>query len=261
MRPRILSVCLMLLLPISGLSQIKTSPVEIYPEGPEAGHDLVADIISKRPTENAKWNGILKIYGRGQPLFVQVICETVLSETNWSVIYKTLGTDAIPAEKFAVVFCPNQPNRYFYSRAEKAGGPLGAPKSLSAEEANIPLGGSDFWLSDLAFEFFHWPEQIRHKGQMQRSRPCFVIESLRTNVPAGAYARVVTWVDKESGAPLQASAYGADKKIIKDFEVGSIEKVNGRYEVKNLKMFNRRTHSRTELEFDLENNLSAGPAK
>jgi hypothetical protein len=252
MIPRILSACLLLLLPFAALAQVKTAPVETYPEGPQAGHDLVADILSRRPAENARWNGILRIYGRSQPVFVPVTCETVLSETNWSVSYQTAAAGDLPAEKLTVVFCPNQPNQYYYSRSEKPGMPLGPPKNLTADEADIPLGGSDFWLSDLAFEFYHWPVQIRQKGQMQRSRPCFVIESLRTNAPAGAYARVITWVDKESSAPLQASAYGADKKIIKDFEIGSIEKVNGRYQVKDLKMFNRRTHSRTELEFDLD---------
>jgi hypothetical protein len=63
---------------------------------------------------------------------------------------------------------------------------------------------------------------------------------------------VVTWIEKESGAPIQAEAYGADNKLLKEFWLGSFKKINGRYELKDMKINNLKTKTRTQLVFDLD---------
>jgi len=40
--------------------------------------------------------------------------------------------------------------------------------------------------------------------------------------------------------------------LLKQFEIGSVQKIDGRYEVKELKMNNRANASRTTLEFELD---------
>jgi hypothetical protein len=62
---------------------------------------------------------------------------------------------------------------------------------------------------------------------------------------------VVTWIDKESGGPIQAEAYGADGKKLKLFEVGHVEKVDGEYQPKDMAITNLRTGSKTTIEFEL----------
>jgi hypothetical protein len=151
-----------------------------------------------------------------------------------------------------VIFSSNAPNQYIYSRADGPAAQPGAPKNLSGAEANIPLADSDFLLSDLGFEFYHWPDQEQLKGAVRRGRSCHVLQSTNSSPAPGYYARVVTWIDKESGQPLQAEAYDAKGKLIKEFELGSVEKVHGHYQVKDLKMYNRQTGSRTYLDFDLD---------
>ena len=140
------------------------------------------------------------------PRSVPVTCTTTLTTTNWSVTYATDATVSNGAEKLTVIFSTNAPNQYIYARALAPDAPLGEAKTLSGAEADIPLAGSDFWLSDLGFEFYHWPDQVRLKGQMHRSRPCFVLQSVNPHPAPGGYARVLTWVDKDSGQPLQAEA-------------------------------------------------------
>ena len=234
---------------ITSLSAQELPPAE----GPEAGRDLAALLRSMQPAENAKWRGALKISGRDQKtISVPVLCETILGSNNWSVMYLAAATQTTAAEKLTVIFSTNAPNQYLYARAATLDGPLGEPKSLTGAEADVPFAGSDFWLSDLGFEFYHWPDQVRLPGQMRRSRPCYVLESINSHPAPNAYLRVLTWVEKESAQPLQAEAYGADKKLMKEFELGSVEKVNGRYQIKDLKMFNRKTGSRTYLDFDLQ---------
>lgn len=223
------------------------------PTGLEAGRALAAELRAMAPVDNTNWHGTLKILGREPKFpFVPVLCQTAVGDTKWSVMYLASSTEAMGAEKLTVLHTADGPNQYIYARAASPGAPLGEPKQLSGAEADIPLAGSDFWLSDLGFEFYHWPEQRRLKGEMHRSRPCYVLESINPHPTPGGYSRVITWVEKESGAPIQAEAYGADNKLLKEFWLGSFKKVNGRYELKDMKMNNLRTRSRTQLVFDLE---------
>jgi Outer membrane lipoprotein-sorting protein len=234
------------------ISGFGTRAQDVSPTGPDAGRELAAMLRSLSPTEAVKWSGVLKIAGRDQKMPpVPIQCETKPGETNWSVTYWTAGTKTMGAEKLTIVFSTDGPNQYIYAQAAVPDAELGKPRILSGAEADIPLAGSDFWLSDLGFEFYHWPNQVRQPGQMRRSRPCNVLESSNPHPAPGGYSLVRTWVEKESNQPLQAEACGADQKVMKEFELGSVTKINGHYEVKDLKMFNRKTGSRTYLDFDL----------
>ena len=223
-----------------------------YPTGPAAGHDLAAALCSMRPVENADWRGVMKISGRDhQTIAVPVTCETRLGDSKWSVTYTTGATNGLGAEKLKIIYSTNAPPQYFYTAAS-TNAPAGEPKQLTGAEADIPLGGSDFWLSDLGFEFYHWPDQNRLKGEMRRSKPCYVLESVNPHPTPGGYTRVKVWIEKESGAPLQAETYGADGRLMKEFELGSVKKVGDRYELKDMEILNRQTGSRTHLIFDLD---------
>ncbi|MDB6022444.1 MAG: putative sigma regulatory protein MucB/RseB [Pedosphaera sp.] len=247
---RLASALIFLLL---ALFAIESSPAQDNPTGPEAGRELAAQLRAMQPTEDVKWRGTLKISGRDhKTASVPILCETTPGEPNWSVMYLAAATPAAGAEKLTVIFSTNAPNQYIYARAASPDAPLGEPKILTGAEADIPLAGSDFWLSDLGFEFYHWPDQVRLPGQMRRGRPCYVLQSNNPHPAPDGYSRVVTWVDRESGQPIIAEAYGSNKKLLKEFELGSVAKVNGRYQVKDLKMFDRKTGSRTYLDFDLQ---------
>ena len=226
---------------------------ETYPTGPAAGQELASALCSMRPVEDADWRGVMKISGRGhQTVAVPVTCQTTTGESTWTVTYTTGATNGAVAEKLVINFSTNAPPQYVYSRPASPGGPLGEARHLTGAEADIPLGGSDFWLSDLGFEFYHWPDQNRLKGEMRRGKPCFVLESVNVHPPVGGYGRVKVWIEKESGAPLQAETYGADGKVLKEFELGSVKKVNDRYQLKDMEILNRQTGSRTRLIFDLD---------
>jgi Outer membrane lipoprotein-sorting protein len=259
-RPRYLQWTLGLLIAILALSvrdchaQALPSTAQendISPTGPEAGKALAAELSNLRLEENAK--GVLKIRGRDHKVTeVPITAQPQTGDTQWKMIYRASATEQAGAEQLTVVHTTNAPTQYFYAQAPKPGEPLGEPKLLTGAQAEIPLAGSDFWLSDLGFEFFHWPQQIRHKGVIRRDRSCFVLESVNPNARPGEYARVMSWIDKESGAPIEAEAYGTDGKLLKQFEIGSVQKIDGRYEVKDLKMSNRANSSRTTLEFELD---------
>jgi hypothetical protein len=140
-----------------------------------------------------------------------------------------------------------------FARAASPGAAPGEPRLLTGAEADIPLADSDFWLSDLGLEFLRWPDQLRLKGGVHRERSCFVLVSSNPHPVPGGYSRVKTWIDKESGQPMDAEAYRFDNtnKLIKSFSLGSVVKVNDNYQVKDMLIKNEQSNSRTRLEIDV----------
>ena len=172
--------------------------------GPKAGRELAEVLRSMRPEENSKWQGTIKISRSHRTTTVPIFCQTTLRESSsgWTVMYLTSATESIGAEKLTVICSTNGPNQYVFARADSPGAPLGEPKQLSGAAADIPLAGSDFWLSDLGLEFYRWPEQERLKGDRRRGQPCYVLRSINPQPSPNGYSWVKTWIDKESGAPL-----------------------------------------------------------
>jgi hypothetical protein len=209
-----------------------------YPTGPEAGQKLAAELRAIKPDMGTNWHGVIKIFGREKKIPpVPVECRVIAGETNWTETFETSPADTNAAEKFMIIFSASGANKYFYARAGKPGERLGETMEISPAQADIPLGGSDFWLSDMGLEFLHWPEQDRLKGEMRSGRPCYLLISSNPHPAPGGYSRVKTWVEKKSGQPLEAEAYGAARTnhIVKSF---SLEKVaqdkNGQYQVKEM---------------------------
>ena len=119
------------------------------------------------------------------------------------------------------------------------------------DQTMTPFAGSDFWLADLGLEFFHWPMQRLWKREMRRGKACQVLESRPPEAWTNGYARVVSWIHTESGAVVQAEAYDARNKLLKEFRPTAVEKVNGAWQLKEMEIENVQTGSRTTLVFEL----------
>ena len=57
-------------------------------------------------------------------------------------------------------------------------------------------------------------------------------------------------MDIDTGGIVQAEAYDAKGKLLKEFEVKELEKISGRLEVTEIQMRNVQTGSRTTLHFN-----------
>jgi hypothetical protein len=79
-----------------------------------------------------------------------------------------------------------------------------------------------------------------------------VLESTNPHPATNGYGRVVSWIDEESGNIIEATAYDGSDKPLKEFNVKSLTKVNGHWQVEAVIMDNVQTGSRTRLEFDLK---------
>ena len=207
------------------------------------GQELAAKLRSAVPAEESQFSGVLEITGRdGQQIFVPIVSKVAVTETNRQVIYRSSPTNGLPAETLVITHAPGQSSRYSLSVGTNAA-------------ASVPLtrafADSDFWLLDLGLEFFHWPQQRALRAEMSRSRPCRVLESVTPEPAPDGYARVLSWIDNETGGVLQAEAYDRQGKLVKKFALGSFKKLEGHWQLRDMRIRNARTGRQTELKFNL----------
>ncbi len=220
------------------------------------GQEIAARLRAQRPAENSEINGLLKIRdGDGKRTTLPLKVTTVLGESSWRIVYDAHPADPKAAARLTVIHADNQSPRY---QLEGAGAPTPSsisPTPLNGDHAMVPFANTDFWLADLGLQFLYWPEQRLvpdAKITMRKSTPCKVLDSLNPRASDTGYTRVRSWVAIENGGLVYAEAYDYHHKLLKVFEISNVEKVNGHWELKEMKIRNEQTDSVTRLEFDLK---------
>ncbi|MBC8001400.1 MAG: outer membrane lipoprotein-sorting protein [Opitutaceae bacterium] len=220
---------------------------------PASGEDLAARLRSLQPAKMSEITGILKIRAGAVRKEVPFLLRIEPSSNDWKTTYEIAGTADTAAEKFVVIHRASGSNDYFFAKAARSGDQIGALQPMAAEQTAVPLAGSDFWLGDLALDFLRWPQQRKLKGEMRLGQPCYVLESV--NPAAKEVVKVKSWIVKEAEAPaiLVAEAYDAKGKQVKEFTIsgGGLRKVNGQYQLEEMKIRNYKTGSQTTLKFNL----------
>ncbi len=226
------------------------------PSSPE-GLALAEDLRSAKPTENLEVKGWIRLRdAEGRRTRTPFRYRVEVGEQSWRSVYETSGAGALPAEKLVVIHSPNAPNRYELTRTSGTVGVPPGPEVLAGAQAMMPFAGADFWLADLGREFLWWPEHRiveEARIKMRKGRPCKVLESRNPQADAKGYTRVRSWIDTKTGGIIIAEAYGPDGKLMKEFEIGGLTKVNDVWELKDMEMRNARTDSQTVFEFKYEN--------
>ncbi len=235
------------------------------PEPEKFGAELAARLRSAVPPEPAEFKGNLILVTRDDKVTTVPIISILhpAASNNWMVSYRALIPDRHISEELVIDHTSGRSNAYrICFETNQAGFPTNRPSSPGSKltcvqfffgnELTRPFAGSDFWLCDLGLEFLHWPEQRVLRHEMRRSRPCWVLQSVTPTPAPGGYARVLSWVDVDHEGILRAEAYDSAGKLMKEFKLGSFRKVDGRYELENMKMRNLRTGSESELKFDLK---------
>jgi hypothetical protein len=226
----------------------------VIPDPQKAGQDLATKLRAVVPPRDAEFTGKLVIVTEGGRVSeVPIGSRVIPGATNWHVIYQTFDPSGGPREILRIRHAADLPNVYFFT--PDAG--QSSPKAISVSELSHPFGGSDFWLMDLGLDFLHWPGQRLLRNEMRRSRACYVLESSRPDAPPGQYERVVSWVDTEilqhDGVGLiRAEAFDGSHKLMKEFNVGKFRKIDGQWQLQDMKITSERTGQETELKFDLK---------
>jgi hypothetical protein len=218
------------------------------------GRQIVQQLLEQRATENYTNTGVLQIRGAdGKTTKIPVRCEIQVTDMGWQTAYLAGGTNA--TARLYIIHTPGRANEYYYSTTQQEGPVKGnRPRGpqLTAGETMTAFAGSDFWIADLGLEFLQWPQQKLLKKEVKRSQGCCVLESSNPNPAANGYARVVSWIDSESGGIVQAFAYDAKGQLLKEFYPEDFQKVGRQWRVGTMEMDNDRTDSKTRLKFNLD---------
>jgi len=229
------------------------------------GRQLARQLCEAKPVVNSTNTGELKIKNsKNQSTSITVRFTVCVAATNWQSSFAACEkpNDQFPIVEFIIKHSNSVIEEFISAKDINAGGDIGgfycytnmltAPLRLGKDTAK-PFAASDFWLCDLGLEFFHWPAQkiLPHTTTLKRGREYTLLESTNPNPPTNGYSRVVSWIDKETGGILEAEAYDATGKLLKDFAPKSFKKVNGQWELQEMEIRNVQTGSRTRLEFDL----------
>ena len=242
------SICLAVLLVALAL---KAGTDDGLSESERKGQVLAAKLRSLAPATNAELRGVLNIRKADEIVQVPIITRIVSGSPIWEGIYETDPPDKKAAEKLVIQHHADQPNDYLFT-PDKAAAP---PAKVTGPQLATAFGGSDFWILDLGMEFLSWPGQRVIKKDpplMRLSRPCDLLECTTPNPIPGGYARVLAYVDKETGGLIQAEAFDSAGKLLKEFSVRSVKKIRGQPQLKEIQIRNTKTKSRTRLDFDLE---------
>ncbi|MGV3756379.1 MAG: outer membrane lipoprotein-sorting protein [Verrucomicrobiota bacterium] len=215
--------------------------------GPEAGRALAAELCALGPDKDSSMTATLFIQrDRKTEVAVPIEIKLIKDGQGWKSIYQTRGSNAVT---LTIHQAPGAQNRY-----ELQGGTNGLAQTTAGQIAVAPFAGSEFWAGDLGLEFFRWNDQHITTNVIRRGQSCHVLESKNTNAAAGAYSKVISWIDQDTLGIVRAEAYDQNGKLLKLFlptKFGK-NKVTGRYEVENVEMRNEQTRLKSKLEFDLK---------
>ena len=193
----------LLLVTVSVYAVTTNDPVTAEREGRE----LAKQLRNAKPSANLTNSGSIVIRVPKQPRqTISFNARIIVTETNWISFYDALN-GATNLARFSVEHLADGPNRYR----------LDCANLLETGKTTLPFAGSEFWLSDLGLEFFHWPIQLLIRREIKRSNACSVLESRNPSPPPGGYSRVVSWIDNDTGGILLAEAYDAKGKLLKEF--------------------------------------------
>jgi hypothetical protein len=209
------------------------------------GRQLVQQLLEQQPTESFTNTGFLKIRNaKGKETQIPLVVETVVTTTNWAAFYVATTTNG--EEKLSIIYRPDQAGELDYVSPE--------PLAFSDDVQLLvrPFAGSDFSIGDLDLQFLHWPGQKILRGDTARGRLCKVLESTNPDPSTNGYSRVLCWIDNEALGIVEAKAYDAQGRLLKEFYPKDIKKVDGQWQVGSMEIDNVQTSSRTWLKFDLK---------
>lgn len=213
-------------------------------EAVRLGQELAAELRSLRPGGSGTNTGTLRMRdGKGHRREIPVTVVTLVAADAWSVSYRARLTNGA-LETLTIRYGTASPVSEV-ARVESGAGLAGAPRMLGVGETAVPFAGSDFWVCDLGLDFLHWPTQRYVKEELSNGRMCHVLES--TNPSTHGYARVWSYIDAEFKGLLSAKAFDRRGLLMKDFSTGSFTKVQDRWFLRDIRIRDERTDTRTEL--------------
>ena len=120
------------------------------------------------------------------------------------------------------------------SRLEEVSG--GSSSKVGPANFDTMVRDTDISYEDLALKFLYWPNATMAGEQTMLMRKCWKILVEPGARGTSQYSRVMLWIEKESGALMQAEAFDAAGKLARRFKVISGQKVDGLWMLKQMRI-------------------------
>ncbi len=112
----------------------------------------------------------------------------------------------------------------------------GGTEKVSAARFDAPVRDTDISYEDLAMKFLYWPDPTVEGSQILLLRKCWIIRAEPPSKNDSQYGHVMLWIDKDSGALMQAEAFDRAGKFARRFKVISGQKIDGAWILKTLRI-------------------------
>ena len=106
---------------------------------------------------------------------------------------------------------------------------------ISGPEFNQKVRGTGITFEDLALKFIYWPKARVLGEDYINTRRVWKLE-LEPHGRQSQYSRVFVWCEQQSGALMRMEGFDWNGKIVKRFEVVSVQKIEGRYFLKQMRI-------------------------
>lgn len=105
--------------------------------------------------------------------------------------------------------------------------------TLKANQLADKIRGTDITYDDIAMRFLNWPNPILLSVDKAKGGKAWKIRCVNPSSEE-AYSIVDVWVSQRSGALVKMNAFNKNRKIIKSFEVDSIQQIKGDWFVETM---------------------------
>jgi hypothetical protein len=112
----------------------------------------------------------------------------------------------------------------------------GGAERISGARFSDAVRGSDLSYEDLSMRFLYWSKAAVQGEELKLFRKCWVVRVEPPQVTDSQYSKVVLWVDKDSGALMQAEAFDRLGKFARRFKVISGQKIDGAWYLKQMRI-------------------------
>ena len=99
-------------------------------------------------------------------------------------------------------------------------------KEIKNDDLSNSIRGTDISYDDIVMRFLDWPDPVLLKIEKAKGGKAWKIRCANPN-KTQLYSIVDVWVSQRSGAIVRMNAYNQKRRIIKSFEVDSIQQIKG----------------------------------
>ena len=106
-------------------------------------------------------------------------------------------------------------------------------KEIKDDDLSNSIRGTDISYDDIVMRFLDWPNPVLLKIEKAKGGKAWKIRCANPN-KSQLYSIVDVWVSQRSGAIVRMNAYNKKRRIVKSFEVDSIQQIKGDWFVETM---------------------------